>query len=136
MTMFDAISTAGTGLNTYHTWLDVIANNVANMNDTAPTSGKVFTTHYAQAASIAGSGGIGEGVQIASVTESSGNGILVQDALNPMADSQGYIRMTDVNLSEQMGDMIVAQRAYQANANVVDRAKATYEAALQIGKGV
>src|SRR5581483_5824320 len=83
MTMFDAISTAGTGLNTYHTWLDVIANNVANMNDTAPTSGNVFTTHYAQAASIAGSGGIGEGVQIASVTESSGNGILVQDALNP-----------------------------------------------------
>jgi flagellar basal-body rod protein FlgC len=35
-----------------------------------------------------------------------------------------------------MGDMIVAQRAYQANANVVDRAKATYEAAINIGKGV
>jgi flagellar basal-body rod protein FlgC len=70
------------------------------------------------------------------VKETSGNGILVQDALNPMADAQGYIRSTDVNLSEQMGDLIIAQRAYQANANVVDRAKATYEAALQIGKGV
>ena len=134
--MFDAISTAGTGLNSYHTWLDVIANNVANMNDTAPTSGKVFTTHYAQATAIPGSGAIGQGVEISSVTEASGNGVLVQDALNPMADANGYIRSTDVNLAEQMGDMIVAQRAYQANANVVDRAKATYEAALQIGKGV
>jgi flagellar basal-body rod protein FlgC len=134
--MFDAISTAGTGLNSYHTWLDVIANNVANMNDTAPTSGKVFTTHYAQATEIPGNGGIGQGVQISNVTEASGNGILVQDALNPMADANGYIRSTDVNLAEQMGDMIVAQRAYQANASVVDRAKATYEAALQIGKGV
>jgi len=28
----------------------------------------------------------------------------------------------------------MAQRGYQANANIVDRAKATYQAALQIGK--
>jgi flagellar basal-body rod protein FlgC len=34
-----------------------------------------------------------------------------------------------------MGDMIIAQRAYQANASVVDRAKETYEAAMNIGKG-
>ncbi len=135
--MFDAIGTAGSGLSSYHTWLDVIANNIANMNDTAPTSGKVFATHYAQAAEVPGGpDGIGQGVQIASVTESSTNGVLTQDPSNPMADAQGYIRSTDVNLSEQMGNMIVAERAYQANANVVDRAKATYEAALSIGKGV
>jgi flagellar basal-body rod protein FlgC len=134
--MFDAISTAGTGLNSYHTWLDVIANNVANMNDTAPTSGTVFATHYAQAAEVPGAGGIGAGVQITAITESSPQGELVQDASNPMADSQGYVRRTDVDLSQQMGDMIIAQRAYQANASVVDRAKDTYEAAMSIGKGV
>lgn len=133
--MFDAISTAGTGLTSYHTWLDVIANNIANMNDTAPTSGKVFATHYTQAAEVPGSGGIGQGVQISSITESSTNGVLTPDPTNPLADAQGYVRHTDVNLSDQMGDMIIAQRAYQANANVVDRAKATYEAALNIGKG-
>jgi flagellar basal-body rod protein FlgC len=134
--MFDAISTAGTGLDSYHTWLDVISNNIANMNDTAPTSSKVFATHYAQAAEVAGGpDGIGDGVRIASVTQSSGNGILVQAPNDPMADAKGYVRSTDVNLSEQMGDMIVAERAYQANANVIDRAKATYEAALNIGKG-
>ena len=134
--MFDAISTAGTGLDSYHTWLDVISNNIANMNDTAPTSGKVFATHYAQAAEITGGAdGIGDGVRIASVTEGDTNGTLVQAPNDPMADAKGYVRTTDVNLSEQMGDMIVAERAYQANANVIDRAKATYEAALNIGKG-
>jgi flagellar basal-body rod protein FlgC len=133
--MFDAISTAGTGLTSYHTWLDVIANNVANMNDTAPTSGTVFATHYAQAAEVPGAGGIGQGVQITSVKETSTQGELVQDPTNPIADAQGYVRRTDVDLSEQMGDMIIAQRAYQANANVIDRAKDTYEAALNIGKG-
>ena len=135
--MFDAISTAGTGMASYHTWLDVIANNIANVNDTAPTSGKVFATHYAQAAEIpAGSDGVGQGVQVVSVTEGDTNGVLTQAPNDPMADSQGYIRSTDVNLAEQMGNLIVAERAYQANANVVDRAKATYEAALNIGKGV
>jgi flagellar basal-body rod protein FlgC len=33
-----------------------------------------------------------------------------------------------------MGSLIMAQRGYQANAAVVDRAKSTYEAALQIGR--
>ena len=32
--------------------------------------------------------------------------------------------------------MIAAQRAFQANADVVDRAKDVYEAAIQIGKGI
>jgi flagellar basal-body rod protein FlgC len=134
--MFDAIGTAGSALTTYHTWLDVIANNIANVNDTAPTSGPVFATHYAQASALpAGADGVGDGVQITSVTEGDTNGVLTQAPNDPMADAQGYIRSTDVNLAEQMGDMIVAQRAYQANANVVDRAKATYEAAINIGKG-
>ena len=134
--MFDAINTAGTGLSSYHTWLDVISNNIANMNDTAPTSGKVFATHYAQAAELpGGSDGVGDGVQIVAVTQGDTNGTLVQSPNDPMADAQGYVRSTDVNLSEQMGDMIVAERAYQANANVIDRAKATYEAAINIGKG-
>jgi flagellar basal-body rod protein FlgC len=43
--------------------------------------------------------------------------------------------MPDIDLSEQMSTLIMAQRGYQANAAVVDRAKTSYEAALQIGKG-
>jgi flagellar basal-body rod protein FlgC len=135
--VFDAISTAGSGLSSYHTWLDVIADNIANVNDTAPTSGPVFATHYAQAAAVpGGADGVGAGVRIVSVTEGDTNGVLTQSPGNPMADAAGNVRSADVNLAEQMGNMIVAERAYQANANVVDRAKATYEAALSIGKGV
>lgn len=135
--MFDAIGTAGTGLTTYHTWLDVIANNIANVNDTTSPSGQVFRTHYLQAQEIGpGAGGLGSGVQAVSITESSNNGVLAQDPTNPLADANGYIRRSDVNLSEQMGDMIMAQRAFQANASVVDRAKESYEAAINIGKGI
>ena len=53
---------------------------------------------------------------------------------NPIADADGYVRYPDVDLSEQMGSLIMAQRGYQANAQVVDRARTMYESALQIGR--
>jgi flagellar basal-body rod protein FlgC len=130
--MFDAISTSATGLQSYHTWLDVIADNVANVNDTTSPSGNVFRTHYVQVAENNGE----DGVHVASVSNETNNGELEQDPTNPLADSQGYVRRADVNLSEQMGDMIMAQRAFQANASMIDRAKDAYQAALNIGKGV
>ena len=44
---------------------------------------------------------------------------------NPVADAKGYVRYPDIDLSTQMGALIMAQRGYQANAGVVDRAKET-----------
>jgi flagellar basal-body rod protein FlgC len=45
------------------------------------------------------------------------------------------VRQPDINLSDQMVYMIEAQRAYQANAAVYERARAAYEAMLTIGRG-
>jgi flagellar basal-body rod protein FlgC len=53
---------------------------------------------------------------------------------HPLADAKGYVRYPDIDLASQMGQLIMAQRGYQANAAVVDRAKVMYEAGLQIGK--
>jgi flagellar basal-body rod protein FlgC len=53
---------------------------------------------------------------------------------NPIADAEGYVRYPDIDMSEQMGSLIMAQRGYQANAQVVDRARTMYESALQIGR--
>jgi flagellar basal-body rod protein FlgC len=37
-------------------------------------------------------------------------------------------------MGEQMGNLIMAERAFQANANVIERARQTYQDAIQIGK--
>ena len=130
--MFEAIDTSATGLSTYRSWLDVIADNVANVNDTTTSNGQAFRTHYVQAAENSG----GDGVHVESVTAQTANGVLQQDPSNPLADSQGYVRHADVDLSEQMGDMIMAQRAFQANTSMVDHARDVYQAAIDIGKNV
>ncbi len=45
------------------------------------------------------------------------------------------MRYPDIDLASQMTQLIMAQRGYQANLTVIDRAKDSYQAALGIGRG-
>jgi len=133
--MFDAMNSAGSGLSTYQTFLDATANNIANVNTITPTSGNAFQAQYVQAtAQPSSEGAIGGGVAVTGVVEGSAQGRLTYDPENPQADATGYVRLPDIDMGEQMGNLIMAQRAFQANAAVVDRARTVYEDAINIGK--
>lgn len=135
MSIFSAITTSGTGLSTFRTWIDVIANNMANINTVKPTSGAAFQAQYVQAQDIAGQAGqAGGGVSITALPLSSPQGRLSYQPDNPLADAQGNVLLPDIDMGEQMGNLIMAQRAFQANAAVVDRARETYLDAINIGK--
>jgi flagellar basal-body rod protein FlgC len=132
MSIFGAIGTAGTGMTTYRTWLDAISDNLANLNTVRGTGEDAFRARYVVAQSIEGGDG---GVRVKGVEFGSAEGRLVYEPGNPLADDEGYVRYPDIDMSSQMTQLIMAQRGYQANAAVVDRAKETYTAALQIGRG-
>ena len=61
-------------------------------------------------------------------------GRIVYQPDHPLADANGNVKYPDIDMAEQMGALIIAQRGYQANAQVVDRARETYMAALEIGR--
>jgi flagellar basal-body rod protein FlgC len=135
MSIFSAISTSGTGLTTFRTWIDVLANNIANVNTAKPTSGPAFQAQYVQAQEIAAGGnGIGQGVQVTALPQSNATGRLTYQPGNPLADANGYVRLPDMDMGEQMGNLIMAQRGFEANAAVIDRARQTYLDAINIGK--
>lgn len=135
--MFNAISTAGTGLSTYQTWIDALGNNIANVNTIRPTSQNAFQAQYVEAQALpTGPDGVGGGVRAVSLPTSSAQGIVTYDPADPLADANGNVRRPDIDLSEQMGNLIMAQRAYQANATVIERAQSAYEAGLSIGKAI
>lgn len=134
MTIFSAIGIAGTGVTVYRKWLDAIADNVANMNNAEQTSGEVFRARYVQARAVGYGTGEG-GVVVAGTALGNAKGRLVYEPENPLADHEGYVKYPDIDLGSQMTQMIMAQRGYQANLTVVDRAKDAYQAAIQIGKG-
>jgi len=127
---FDAIGIAGTGLTLHRKWLDAVSDNLANINTAKPTDGAAFQARYVVAQEGAGV----SGAYVAGAAYGSAEGRMVYEPDNPVADAEGYVRYPDIDLSEQMGSLIMAQRGYQANAAVVDRAKETYQAALQIGR--
>lgn len=129
MGLFDAIGIAGTGLTVHRKWLDALSDNIANADDVTSTSQGAFQERYVVAQEMSGGG-----VQVAGVELGSAQGRMVQDPSNPLADADGYVRQPDIDLTSQMTQLILAQRGYQANAAVVDRAKESYQAALQIGR--
>lgn len=134
--MFNTIDTAGSGMNVMTTWIDALANNIANVNDTTPTSQAAFQATYVQAqAKSTGANGVGGGVEVAALPQGSAAGVLTYSPQDPNANAQGYVRRPDIDLASQMTDLIMAQRAYQANSTVIDRATDVYKAAIAINKG-
>jgi flagellar basal-body rod protein FlgC len=126
---FDAIGIAGTALTTHRKWLDAISDNMANLNTVRSTDEAAFQARYVEVAA-----GEDHGVYVTGALFGEAEGRLVHEPSHPLADEQGYVRYPDIDMAAQMGSLIMAQRGYQANAAVVDRAKETYQAALQIGR--
>jgi flagellar basal-body rod protein FlgC len=132
--LFGAIGIAGTAVTVFRKWLDAVSDNLSNMNDVVPTSQDAFQARFviAQAANY----GTGDGgAMVGGIALGPAEGRLAYQPDNPLADQNGYVRYPDIDLGGQMVQMIMAQRGYEANLAVVDRAKDAYEAALNIGKG-
>ncbi len=76
-----------------------------------------------------------EGVGVAGVVEQGGAPEVAYDPDNPLADARGYVTRPKVDLSQEMTNMLMATRLYQANLSVMQQARDSYQAALQNGRG-
>ena len=133
MGLFNDFSISGSGMHAYRKYMDAISDNIANINTEARTSGPAFQERFVQvsAANVNNSGG---GVVVNQVKYGSADGRMVFKPDAPLADDKGYVKLPDIDLSSQMTNMIVAQRAYQANVQAIERARNAYEQALTLGK--
>ena len=127
--LFDTIGISGTGLTVDRKWMDAVADNLSNSSDTVAGNQPVFAQRYVEAAAAPGGG-----TEVVGVRYGDSTGIVSYDPQNPLADAQGYVRHTDVDMSDQMSQLIMAQRGYEANLSVITRATDAYQQALQLGK--
>jgi flagellar basal-body rod protein FlgC len=138
MSLFGAIHTSGNGLRTHRVWMDAVGDNIANINTVRPADEDAFRARYVVAEAIDyqkdGTAGIGGGSRVAAVAWGDAEGRIRHEPDHPFADEDGNVRYPDIDLGEQMVHLIAAQRGYQANLAVVDRAREAYLQALQIGK--
>lgn len=130
---FHSLSISGSGMDVYQTWLDAIADNVANINNVAPTSGPAFQERFV-VAEARETNGRGDGAVVNRVQFGDAVGRITYQPDHPYADDDGMVRLPSVDLSQQMTHMIVAQRAYQANVSSFRAAREAYQRALEIGR--
>lgn len=123
----------------YQTWIDAVGDNVANINTINPAGSPAFQERYVIASASGGGGtgrgaSIGDGSFVAGATFGSAEGRLVYQPDHPYADADGMVRVPDMDLPTQMTNLIIAQRAYSANVTVFERARDSYERALELGR--
>jgi flagellar basal-body rod protein FlgC len=134
VSIFGTLGISGSGLMTHRKWLDAVSDNIANVNTVRRTDEDAFQQRMVVAEAVDYGTGQG-GVRVARAEFGNAEGRLVHQPDHPLADDEGYVRYPDIDLGDQMSQMIMAQRGYQANLAVVERATAAYQAALQLGKG-
>jgi flagellar basal-body rod protein FlgC len=111
----------------------VIAENIANAESTATTPGGTpyrRQTPVFQTSKVDGA----NGVRVAQVLQDSSDFKLEYDPGHPAADANGYVKRPNVDPLMETLDMREAQRAYEANLNVIDTANAMDSATLSILK--
>jgi len=129
MGAFDMFEIANTSLGMHQTWLDALADNIANINTMEPMSQNAFQGQMVIAQALPG-GGVG----VAGIALSDPQGMVVNDPESPLADANGNVRAPALDMSSQMTQLIMAQRGFQASVQVTKNAQDTYTSALQIGK--
>ena len=79
-------------------------------------------------------GAAAQGVQVSRIEKDARPPRLVFNPGHPEADTEGMVAMPNINIHEEMADMIVASRAFEANLAVVKNARMMALQSLSIGK--
>lgn len=117
------MAVAASGMRAQQARMRIIAENLANANSTARAAGgdpyrrqvPVFEPR-----AVDGS----DGVQMSRVEPDSSDFRTTYDPGHPAADAQGYVKLPNVDPLIEALDMKEAQRAYEANLNVIETARA------------
>jgi flagellar basal-body rod protein FlgC len=128
-----AQSIAISALRAQQSRMRIIAENMANSNSTSRTAGGDPYRRQApvfQATKVAG----GVGVKMSRAAPDPTPFLSDYDPGNPSADAQGYVKKPNVDPLVEAMDMRDAQRAYEANLNVIETVRAMDSRTLDLLK--
>ena len=115
--------------------MQTISSNLANINTTrTPEGGPYRRRDVVFETVLMDEAGYSEGVRVKDVVVDKRPPRVVYDPSHPDADENGYVKLPDINLVEEMVNMMLATRAYEANVNSFNITKSMILKALELGK--
>ena len=119
--------------------MEVITQNIANANTTRGVDGKPYQRQHVIFENVLNQAQSANGVDahsvgVARIEKDSRPPRMIYSPGHPDANADGMVAVPDINIHEEMADLIVSSRTYEANLAVVKNARAMAMQTLSIGK--
>jgi flagellar basal-body rod protein FlgC len=118
-----AMAVAATALQAQQSRMRVIAENIANADSTSQVAGGDPYRRQVPVFTPTKVNGGGQGVSMSRVVTDQSQFTSEYAPCHPGADAKGYVKLPNVDPLMEALDMQEAQRAYQANLNVIETAR-------------
>ena len=136
MDSFGVFNVSASALSAQRQRMNVIASNLANAHSTRTAEGGpyrrqdvVFTTEPV----TAGETGL-DGVKVDGIVRDDSPFATVYDPGHPDANQDGFVAIPNVNVIEEMVNMMMASRAYEASVTSFNLSKSMFLKTLELGK--
>jgi flagellar basal-body rod protein FlgC len=134
MSLLGTFNIGATGLVAQSIRLNTTASNLANADSVSGPDGKPYRSRQVIFTATQHSGSPGNGVAVTQIIESTAPLRREYKPGHPKADSSGYVDMPNVNPTEEMVNMISAQRSYQMNIEAMNVSRQLMLSTLDLGK--
>lgn len=136
MNAFSSMQISATGLAAERLRMDTISSNMANASTTRNAQGEKspYVRKIAVFQEALDSKKQMAGVKAVGIEEDKSPLRREYNPNHPDADNDGYVTMPNVNVLNEMADMMVASRSYEANVDTLNALKSMFSKALEIGK--
>ena len=136
MSLFNIFDISGTAMNAQSLRMNLTASNIANADSVAGDEKSAYKARQPVFSTILDEMGQNEaagGVRMLAVVESKAKHNRRYEPDNPLADDEGYVYDSNVNIIEEMTNMISASRSYQNNVEVINTSKDMLLKTLKLG---
>lgn len=141
MTLSDIVDIASSGLMAQRVRMTVAASNLANAQTTRTSQGGPYRRRdpVFEAAPVGGNFADRlarqvRAVRVPRVQLDSSAPMLRFDPKHPDADTEGYVRLPNINPVEEMTNVMSASRSFEANLFILRKSRQMGEAVMQIGR--
>lgn len=137
MDAFSVFKVSASALEAQRHRLNVIASNMANVHTTRTENGGPYRRKDVVFSTVpveAGAEAVLEGVRVVEVVDDPEPLKKIYDPGHPDADREGFVLLPNVNVMEEMVNMMMALRAYEANVTTFNLTKTMFLRTLEIGR--
>lgn len=139
ISLLPGIESSSSAMNAERVRMEVITQNIANANTSRGLDGKPYQRQQVVFESVLrqqqGGGGLPAScVQVSRVEKDDRAPRMIYNPGHPDADEQGMVALPNINVHEEMADLIVSSRAYEANLAVVKNARMMAMQTLALGR--